>query len=126
MTTHSWGESALGSWKLEIQNDGVSGKLLSGSYLTDLTRTVRLSDATLFKWELVLYGTSVHVGPFGGLDGGSGVTNNHVQRSEGSLWSAPGSGGAVSSMLPANCCLSTPFGLCAGSLILLYYYVFNH
>lgn len=84
-------------------------------------------DATLFKWELVLYGTSTYVSPYGGLDGGSGITNNHVQRSEGSLWSAPHSAASSSRLLlPANCCLTTPFGLCAGSLFLFYYFSKNY
>jgi len=26
MTTHNWGESAYGTWSLEIDNDGLDGK----------------------------------------------------------------------------------------------------
>ncbi|KAL3074976.1 hypothetical protein niasHS_014421 [Heterodera schachtii] len=46
MTTHNWGESAYGTWSLEIDNDGND-------------------DAELLKWELVLHGTDVYVGPTG-------------------------------------------------------------
>uniref|UniRef100_A0A914ELW8 P/Homo B domain-containing protein n=1 Tax=Acrobeloides nanus TaxID=290746 RepID=A0A914ELW8_9BILA len=38
MTTHNWGETAYGTWTLEIDNDG-------------------WDDAELLKWELVMYGT---------------------------------------------------------------------
>uniref|UniRef100_A0A0N5AIG8 P/Homo B domain-containing protein n=1 Tax=Syphacia muris TaxID=451379 RepID=A0A0N5AIG8_9BILA len=47
MTTHNWGEIAVGLWTLEIDNDG-------------------WDDATLITWELVLWGTVVEVGPNGG------------------------------------------------------------
>ncbi|CAD5208442.1 unnamed protein product [Bursaphelenchus xylophilus] len=47
MTTHCWGESATGTWSLEIDNDG-------------------WEDAELLKWDLVFYGTSEPVGPLGG------------------------------------------------------------
>ncbi|KFD53881.1 hypothetical protein M514_05148 [Trichuris suis] len=46
MTTHCWGETAQGTWVLEVQND-------------------HWDAATLTKWELVLYGTVEPVGPTG-------------------------------------------------------------
>lgn len=48
MTTHNWGEMAPGVWTLEIDNDG-------------------WDDAELIRWDLVLYGTAVEVGPSGGV-----------------------------------------------------------
>jgi len=42
MTTHSWGESPLGKWTLEIHNDAYSSWV---------------SDAKFFRWSLKLYGT---------------------------------------------------------------------
>lgn len=48
MTTHNWGETAPGLWTLEIDNDG-------------------WDDAELIRWDLVMYGTVVEVGPSGGI-----------------------------------------------------------
>jgi len=42
MTSHSWGESPLGKWTLEIHNDAYSSWV---------------SDAKFFRWSLKLYGT---------------------------------------------------------------------
>ncbi|KAF7638786.1 hypothetical protein Mgra_00001867 [Meloidogyne graminicola] len=61
MTTHNWGESAYGTWSLEIDNDG-----------TD--------DAELLKWELVLYGTDVFIGPTG-FEPSSALSERSVQTS---------------------------------------------
>uniref|UniRef100_A0A0R3RT93 P/Homo B domain-containing protein n=1 Tax=Elaeophora elaphi TaxID=1147741 RepID=A0A0R3RT93_9BILA len=47
MTTHNWGEMAVGLWTLEINNDG-------------------WDDAELIRWDLVLYGTAVEVSSMGG------------------------------------------------------------
>ncbi|KAH7730194.1 subtilisin-like proprotein convertase [Aphelenchoides avenae] len=46
MTTHNWGEPAKGTWTLEIDNDG-------------------WDDAELLKWDLVMYGTDIEIGPTG-------------------------------------------------------------
>ncbi|VDN58138.1 unnamed protein product [Dracunculus medinensis] len=46
MTTHNWGEMAIGLWTLEIDNDS-------------------WDDAQLVRWDLVLYGTSVKIGANG-------------------------------------------------------------
>lgn len=43
MTVHSWGESPIGTWKLEIHNDATSKWIVN---------------AKLFKWSLEFYGTS--------------------------------------------------------------------
>uniref|UniRef100_A0A915LFU1 SPC3 n=1 Tax=Meloidogyne javanica TaxID=6303 RepID=A0A915LFU1_MELJA len=61
MTTHNWGESAYGTWSLEIDNDG-------------------LDDAELLKWELVLYGTDVFIGPTG-FEPSSALSERSVQTS---------------------------------------------
>uniref|UniRef100_A0A1I7VVC2 P/Homo B domain-containing protein n=1 Tax=Loa loa TaxID=7209 RepID=A0A1I7VVC2_LOALO len=47
MTTHNWGEMAVGLWTLEINNDG-------------------WDDAELIRWDLVLYGTAAEVSNIGG------------------------------------------------------------
>ncbi|VDK61594.1 unnamed protein product [Onchocerca ochengi] len=47
MTTHNWGEMAVGLWTLEINNDG-------------------WDDAELIRWDLVLYGTAVEISSTGG------------------------------------------------------------
>lgn len=61
MTTHNWGESAYGTWSLEIDNDG-------------------LDDAELLKWELVLYGTDAFIGPTG-FEPSSALSERSVQTS---------------------------------------------
>ncbi|CAG9537960.1 unnamed protein product [Cercopithifilaria johnstoni] len=52
MTTHNWGEMAVGLWILEINNDG-------------------WDDAELIRWDLVLYGTAVEVSSVGGIPSAS-------------------------------------------------------
>ncbi|KAM3721271.1 Furin-like protease [Dirofilaria immitis] len=48
MTTHNWGEIAVGLWTLEINNDG-------------------WDDAELIRWDLVLYGTAIEISSTGGI-----------------------------------------------------------
>ncbi|KAL3112240.1 hypothetical protein niasHT_017013 [Heterodera trifolii] len=62
MTTHNWGESAYGTWSLEIDNDGSD-------------------DAELLKWELVLHGTDVYVGPTG-FEPTAAVAERSVQQQQ--------------------------------------------
>uniref|UniRef100_A0A183BVH1 P/Homo B domain-containing protein n=1 Tax=Globodera pallida TaxID=36090 RepID=A0A183BVH1_GLOPA len=62
MSTHNWGESAYGTWSLEIDNDGND-------------------DAELLKWELVLHGTDMYIGPTG-HEPASAVAERSVQQQQ--------------------------------------------
>uniref|UniRef100_A0A915PJF1 P/Homo B domain-containing protein n=1 Tax=Setaria digitata TaxID=48799 RepID=A0A915PJF1_9BILA len=56
MTTHNWGEMAVGLWTLEINNDG-------------------WDDAELIRWDLVLYGTAIEVTNTGGISSASSLSS---------------------------------------------------
>ncbi|VBB27463.1 unnamed protein product, partial [Acanthocheilonema viteae] len=71
MTTHNWGEMAVGLWTLEINNDG-------------------WDDAELIRWDLVLYGTAVEVSSIGGTPSASLLItrslSSKVRTRYGALW----------------------------------------
>ncbi|KAK6106499.1 Subtilase family protein [Brugia pahangi] len=73
MTTHNWGEMAVGLWTLEINNDG-------------------WDDAELIRWDLVLYGTATEVSNIGGTPSASSSSltprslSSKVRNRYGALW----------------------------------------
>ncbi|EJW78249.1 CelfurPC protein [Wuchereria bancrofti] len=73
MTTHNWGEIAVGLWTLEINNDG-------------------WDDAELIRWDLVLYGTATEVSNIGGTPSASSSSltprslSSKVRTRYGALW----------------------------------------
>ncbi|VDO27970.1 unnamed protein product [Onchocerca flexuosa] len=74
MTTHNWGEMAVGLWTLEINNDG-------------------WDDAELIRWDLVLYGTAIEISSTGGTSSTSSSPSliprslsSKVRTRHGDLW----------------------------------------
>lgn len=99
MTTHAWGESAYGTWSLEIDNDGYD-------------------DAELLKWELVLYGIDVYIGPTG-YEPSSALSERSVQPGHGALFESSAASGSQSARIPVKLWRSTLLPMIQLLLLLL-------
>jgi subtilisin-like proprotein convertase family protein len=116
MTTHAWGESAYGTWSLEIDNDGYDGffafPAILGIWLCPF------EDAELLKWELVLYGIDVYIGPTG-YEPSSALSERSVQPGHGALFESSAASGSQSARIPVKLWRSTLLPMIQLLLLLL-------